>query len=87
MQDHVVMRHKEERPIRVTDDSSDRQGIREAIASCINVFDVGKHPENTVLDIFTGRVIGSQRLQCGGNRDMSDACLREQLASRFPHQP
>ena len=56
-QDHVVMRHKEERPIRITDDSRDRHVIREAIASCIDVFDVGKHPENAVLDIFTGRVI------------------------------
>ena len=56
-QDHVVMRHKEERPIRITYDSRDRHVIREAIASCINVFDVGKHPENTVLDIFTRRVI------------------------------
>ena len=34
-QDHVVMRHKEERPIRIYDDSWDRQSIREAIASCI----------------------------------------------------
>ena len=56
-QDHVVMRHKEERPIRITDDSRDMHVIREAIASCIDVFDVGKHPENAVLDIFTGRVI------------------------------
>ena len=56
-QDHVVMRHKEERPIRITYDSRDRHVIREAIASCIDVFDVGKHPENAVLDIFTGRVI------------------------------
>ena len=56
-QDHVVMRHKEERPIRITDDSRDRHSLREAIASCIDVFDVDKRPENAVLDIFTGRVI------------------------------
>ena len=39
-QDHVVMRHKEERPIRIYDDSRDRQSIRESIASSIDLFDV-----------------------------------------------
>ena len=56
-QDHVVMRHTEERPIRIYDDSRDRQSIREAIASWIDLFDVDKHPENAVLDIFTRRFI------------------------------
>ena len=39
-QDHVVMRHKEERPIRIYDDSRDRQSIRESIAWSIDLFDV-----------------------------------------------
>ena len=44
-----MLRQKEERPIRINNDSRDRQCIREAIASCIDFF--------AVLDIFTGRVI------------------------------
>ena len=56
-QDHVVMRHKEEGPIRIYDDSRDRQSIRETIASCVDLFDVDNHPGNAVLDIFTRRFI------------------------------
>ena len=57
IQDHVVMRHKEERSICIHDDSRDRQSICEAIASYIDLFDVDKHPENAVLDTFTRRFI------------------------------
>ena len=61
-QEHVVLRQKEERPIRINEDSRDRQSIREAIASCIDFFAV------------TGRYY-SQRVQWSGNRDISDACI------------
>ena len=55
-QEHVALRQKEERPIRINDDSRDRQSIREAIASCIDFF--------AVLDIFTGRVIDDPAVTC-----------------------
>ena len=41
--EHVVLRHMEEQPIQINDDSTDRQSICKAIASCIDLFDVGKH--------------------------------------------
>ena len=42
-QEHVVLRLMVEQPIHINDDSRDRQSIRKAIASCIDLFDVGKH--------------------------------------------
>ena len=53
----MVTWHKEERPKRVTADSADRLKIREALASCIDVFDSDMHPPGSLVNIFSGQVV------------------------------
>ena len=53
----VVTWHKEERPKRITADSADRLKIREALSSCIDVFDSDMHPPGSLVNIFSGQVV------------------------------
>ena len=54
---NIVTSHKEERQTRIKADAADRMRIREAISTCIDIFENDKHPVKGLVDIFTGRVV------------------------------
>ena len=37
-------------------DNSDRKKIREAITTCIDVFDTDQHPKTGIVDLYSGRI-------------------------------
>jgi len=49
--------HKEERHTRIKADAADRMKIHEAVSTCIDIFENDKHPDNGLVDIFSGRVV------------------------------
>ena len=50
---HVVTSHKEERYTRIKADAVDRMRIREAVSTCIDVFQTDNHPVTGLVDIFS----------------------------------
>jgi hypothetical protein len=58
----VVTSHKEERHTRIKADTADRMKIREAVSTCIDVFESGEHPVVGIVDIFSGRVVDDAAL-------------------------
>ena len=53
---HVTY-HKVERYPRMVSDNSDRKKIREAIATCIDVFDIDLYPTTSLVDLYSGRIL------------------------------
>ena len=53
----IVTCHKEERHTRISGDAVDRQKIRDAISTCIDIFDGEKHPTASLVNIFSGQVV------------------------------
>ena len=54
---NIVTSHKEERQTCIKADAADRMRIREAISTCIDVFENDKHQVKSLVDIFSGRVV------------------------------
>ena len=58
----VVTCHKEEQHTRVKADSDDRMKIREALSTCIDVFDSEKHPTANLVNIYSGQVVDDDKV-------------------------
>ena len=54
---NVITCHKEERHTRIKTDNSDRNRIREALSSCIDIFDHESHPDDGLVNACSGQVI------------------------------
>jgi len=52
-----ITSHKEERKLCVKSDTEDRLHIREALSTCIDIFDHKTHPTTGLVDIYSGQVV------------------------------
>ena len=50
----AIIFHKEEQTSRLREDAVDRKKLREALSTCIDVFDTSKHPESGLINIYSG---------------------------------
>ena len=53
---HVTY-HKEETYLRMVADNSDRKTIREAITTCIDVFDIDQHLTTGLVELYSDRIV------------------------------
>ena len=77
----VVTCHKEEQHTRVKADSDDRMKIREALSTCIGVFDSENHPTANLVNIYSGQVVDDDKV----NVDDSCSSTLEYASSIWDH--
>ena len=58
---NIVTSHKEERQTRIKADAADRMRIREAISTCIDVFENDKHQSRVLLTYFLEELLMRQQ--------------------------
>ena len=76
-------RHKEERATRMKADSADRLKIREALSTCIDVFDSETHRHDSLINIFSGQIVDDKSV----NADESVKIGTEQWSEYEKHWP
>lgn len=69
----AIIFHKEEQTSRLREDAEDRRKIREALSTCIDVFDTNKHPESGLINIYSGYIVTDPLVNVHNAVDIGEA--------------
>ncbi len=78
----AVESHKEERKTHLKEDAVDRQKKREALPTCVDVFNVSKHPVNGIINIYSGNVVDEPSLNIHDALKMGSQQCRDSECNR-----